>query len=139
MRFQVPQFIERESRVIGPLTFRQFGYLGVAGAVAFFFYFTAPFMVFLVVALVMGALGMAFAFVKVGPRTFPEFLASVLQFGFGTKTYMWRKGKETKRPSSQQTDYVQPPEGEAPKAKPTLVKESRIHDLALKIETKKNK
>ncbi|MDP3981981.1 MAG: PrgI family protein [bacterium] len=137
MRFQVPQFIERESRVIGPLTFKQFGYLGVAGAVAFFFYFTAPLMVFLVVGLVMAALGLSFAFVKIGPRTFPEFLASVVQFGLGTKTYMWRKGKQKGKPGSQQSQYVQSPEGEAPRAKAMMIKESKIHDLALKIETKK--
>jgi len=66
MRFQVPQFIEHEAKVIGPFTFRQFIYLGVPGVVAFFLYFLAPFFVFIIAAIFLGAFGFMFALIKIG-------------------------------------------------------------------------
>jgi len=35
MRYTVPQFIEHEAKIIGPLTFKQFTYLAMAGAGCF--------------------------------------------------------------------------------------------------------
>ena len=65
MRFQVPQFIEHEAKVIGPLTFRQFIYLGIPAAIGFFLYFLAPFSVFLVVTVFTVGIGAILAFFKV--------------------------------------------------------------------------
>ena len=62
MRFQVPLFIEHEAKVIGPFTFRQFLYLALPGAVAFFSYFLFPFFIFLVIAITLGMLGLALGF-----------------------------------------------------------------------------
>jgi len=39
MRFPVPQFIEIEDKIIGPLSWRQFGELAFAGAISFISYF----------------------------------------------------------------------------------------------------
>ena len=51
MRFEVPQFIDIEDKIIGPLTWRQFIYLGggVGGAVVIFL--TTNFLIFLFVGL----------------------------------------------------------------------------------------
>ena len=38
MNFQVPQFIEVEDKVVGPLTFKQFIYLAGGAGLAFVFY-----------------------------------------------------------------------------------------------------
>jgi len=39
MQYQVPQFIEVEDRIIGPLTLKQFLYLAFAGAILFVLWF----------------------------------------------------------------------------------------------------
>ena len=48
MQFQVPQFIDVENKIIGPLSLRQFLYLAGAGLISFmlFFYHTNVVMVF---------------------------------------------------------------------------------------------
>jgi len=62
MRFTIPQFIEYEAKIIGPFTFKQFVYIGLAGAVGFVLYFSVPFYLFIITCLILGggALSMAF-------------------------------------------------------------------------------
>ena len=95
MQFQVPQFIGREARVVGPLTFRQFLYVGVAGAIGFALYFTLPFLMFVTLTLpIMGA-GVSLAFFSVNGKSLPSLIIGFLSFTMGTKTYVWKKGKFT--------------------------------------------
>ncbi len=68
MQFQVPQFIEREAQVVGPLTFRQFSFLAIAGGVAFILYFFAPMVIFVPVTVVLAGIGLLAAFVQVGGK-----------------------------------------------------------------------
>jgi len=91
MRFTVPQFIEYEAKVVGPFTFKQFVYVGLAGAVCFVIYFSAPFSVFLISCLVLGGGAMSFAFLKIGGRSLPSILGNFLKFSISPKIYIWRK------------------------------------------------
>ena len=136
MRFQVPQFIEREARVVGPFTFKQFVYLGVPTAVAFFLYFIAPFFVFLFSTVVFLSFGFLFAFVNVGGRSFPTILLNFLHFSVGPKTYIWKKG-EAPLLASQTTYAAEPTKEGVQKPKVKLVKESKIKILATHVETNK--
>jgi hypothetical protein len=135
MRFQVPQFIEREARVVGPFTFKQFIYLGVPTAAAFFLYFIAPFFVFLFSTVVFLSIGFLFAFVNVGGRSFPTILLNFLHFTTGPKTYIWKKGEAPLTTS--QTTYAEPVQEGVQKPKVKLVKESKIKTLATHVETNK--
>lgn len=91
MRFTVPQFIEYEVKIVGPLTFRQFIFVAIAGAIGFFLYFTAPFTVFLLSSIVLGCVAFSLAFLKVGGREITTVIASFLKFNITPKTYLWRK------------------------------------------------
>ena len=135
MRFQVPQFIERDARVVGPFTFKQFVYLGVPTAVAFFLYFIAPFFVFLFSTVVFLSFGFLFAFVNVGGRSFPTILLNFLHFSVGPKTYIWKKGEGSL--TIAQASYEKPIQEGVQKPKVKLVKESKIKILATHVETNK--
>lgn len=135
LRFQVPQFIEREARVVGPFTFKQFVYLGVPTAAAFFLYFVAPFFVFLFSTVVFLSFGFLFAFVNVGGRSFPTILVNFLRFSAGPKTYIWKKGTSPMQTS--QAVYTEPTQEGVQKPKVKLVKESKIKTLATHVETNK--
>ncbi|MDO8474114.1 MAG: hypothetical protein Q7S62_00975 [bacterium] len=139
LRFQVPQFIEREARVVGPFTFKQFVYLGVPTAAAFFLYFTAPFFVFLFSAIVFLSIGFLFAFVNVGGRSFPIILMNFLHFSVGPKIYIWKKGLPAQAPAKAGSDsvYAEPVQEGIQKPKVKLVKESKIKTLATHVETNK--
>ena len=134
MQFQVPQFIEHEAKVIGPFTFRQFIYLGAPGAVAFFLYFLAPFFVFVVAAVFLGAFGFMFAFIKIGGRSLPSILLNFFNFTIAPKRYIWRKGRtpiQTPQAQPQQQATQQQPA----KREIKLVQKSKIKDLATRVET----
>lgn len=135
MRFQVPQFIEREARVVGPLTFKQFIYLGVPTAAAFFLYFVAPFFVFLFSTVVFLSIGFLFAFVNMGGRSFPTILMNFLHFSVGPKIYIWKKGIPPMQTS--QAAWTEPAQEGIQKPKIKLVKESKIKVLATHVETNK--
>ena len=94
MRFTVPQFIEYEAKILGPLTFRQFTFVGLAGAICFVLYYsigkTDPFIFFtLSFCLIGGALGLGF--VKIGGRELPVILTNLFIFNLSPKIYLWKK------------------------------------------------
>ena len=139
MRFQVPQFIEHEAKVIGPLTFRQFIYLGAPGAVAFFLYFLAPFFVFVVAAVFLGTFGFMFAFIKIGGRSLTTILLNFFNFTLAPKRYIWRKGRTLMQtPKMQHQQPASPAGGQKPaKREIKLIQKSKIKDLATRVETNK--
>ncbi len=91
MRFTVPKFIEHEAKIVGPLTFRQFIYIGMAGGICFILYFTIPFSIFLVACLILGGGAIALAFLKIGGRSLPTILGNFLKFSISPKIFIWRK------------------------------------------------
>jgi len=95
MRFTVPQFIEYETKIIGPFTFRQFVYIGTTAAICFILYFSVSFSLFLTACIVLGTGAFALAFLKIGGRSLPTILAHFLRFSLTPKMYIWRKKEQT--------------------------------------------
>lgn len=93
-QYIVPQFIEHEPKVVGPLTFRQFLYLAVSGGFILFFYFSLAkenFFFFLLLSFTSLAIGSALAFLKVNGRSLPIFIGNFFKFNLSQKIYTWKK------------------------------------------------
>ncbi len=91
MRYQVPQFIEIEDKIFGPLTFKQFLYLaGGAGLSYILFHFLPFFIAIFPIAGVLG-LSVALAFYKVNNRPFILMLESAFNYSLSHKLYIWKK------------------------------------------------
>lgn len=91
MRFEVPQFIEIEDKIFGPLTWKQFVYVaGGAGLAAVLFFFT-PFIIFLILGIPVLGLTFLLSFYPVNNRPFANFLEAAVRYFKGTKLYLWRK------------------------------------------------
>lgn len=93
MEFSVPQFIERETRIVGPLTIKQFIIIGIAGGFAFILYFTVPFFYFIFATIFLVGISFSLAFLKVGAVPMLTFLKNLLMFNIGSKIYIWRKAE----------------------------------------------
>lgn len=91
MRFEVPQFIEIEDKIFGPLTWRQFVYVGGGAALVVVLFFTTPFMVFVIFGVPVGALSFLLGFYPVNNRPFSIFLESVVMYFKNNRLYLWRK------------------------------------------------
>lgn len=97
MRFTIPQFIEHEAKIAGPLTFKQFAYIGVAGAAIFVLYFSMAktnFALFLFLAAIIALIALAMAFIKIGGRTLPVILSHLFRFSITPKKYIWQKKEQ---------------------------------------------
>lgn len=91
MRFEVPQFIEIEDKIFGPLTWKQFIYVaGGSGLAAVLFFFT-PFIIFVLLGVPVAAVTFLLSFYPVNNRPFSIFLESAINYLRGSKLYFWRK------------------------------------------------
>ncbi|MSR87810.1 MAG: PrgI family protein [Candidatus Zambryskibacteria bacterium] len=91
MRFQVPQFIEIEDKIFGPLTFKQFIYLaGGAGICVVLFTFLPKFLAILV-SLPVAGLALALTFYKVNDKPFINVMEAFFNYTLGNKLYIWKK------------------------------------------------
>lgn len=92
MRFQVPQFIEVEDKIFGPLTLKQFLYLAGSLGMAFVAYSLIGnifISIFLIIPIV--ALGLGLAFYKINNKPFIFVLEAAVKYYVGDKLYIWRK------------------------------------------------
>ncbi len=93
MRFDVPQFIDVEDKIIGPLTLKQFLFLLAGGIVLALSWFYLPFFLFIVIGLPVLVLVLALAFYKVNGRPLITYLLSMLKYHTKPRIYLWRKKK----------------------------------------------
>jgi hypothetical protein len=92
MKYQVPQFIEMEEKVIGPLSFKEFIYLaGGAGASYILYRFISSFYVALLFIIPVAGFALALAFYKPNSKPFIEMVQSSLLFVLGNKLFIWKK------------------------------------------------
>ena len=91
MRFKVPQNIDIEDRILGPLTMVQFIYAVVGGGICYVIYMSIPkpFSYFLVAPIALFVI--CLIFVKINERPFLNFLLAVLEFSTTPKQRVWRR------------------------------------------------
>ena len=134
MRFTVPQFIEIEAKIVGPLTFKQVIFIGLAGAIGFVLYFTLPFSLFFLTAIVLGGGSAALAFLKIGGRDLPTILANFLKFNLSPKIYLWGKRKTSVKVFKK--ELVKKREKNKEELPLKIAGKSRLKKLSTQIETK---
>jgi len=132
MRYQVPQFIEVEDKIFGPLTFKQFIYIvgGVGMAVVLFIFL--PRFLAIIISLPIILFASALAFYKVNGKPFVSMVEAFLKYLLTNKLYIWKKvdreitknGQGTNKPLQQV--YV-------PK-----LSESKLKELSWNLDIKEN-
>ena len=133
MRFTVPKFIEHEAKIVGPLTFKQFIYIGMTGGICFILYFTVPFSIFLIACLILGSGAIALAFLKIGGRTLPTILGNFLKFKISPRMYIWKKTGASIKVFKKEKIKKEEEEKELPLK---IAEKSQLKKLRTQIETK---
>lgn len=122
MRFEVPQFIEIEDKIFGPLTWRQFLYLGGGVGMAVVLFLRLPLWLFVVTGVPLALIAGALAFYPVNNRPFSYFLESIINYFSGKRLYLWRK---------EETVYkVKPSEVPPPELFQSKVRTKKTGDLS---------
>jgi hypothetical protein len=134
MQFQVPQFIEVEDKIFGPLTFQQFIYVAGGVGIAVACYLTMPFILAVIVGVPFLALGAALAFLKINERPFVDVLGSAFEYLLGSKLYIWmhRNAPAPTTPAPEEAEKV-----DAMRYVPTM-SQSKIKDLAWSLDIKES-
>lgn len=101
MNFQVPQFIEIEDKIFGPLTFRQFVYIAGGAGICFLAWVYVPFhFLALFFILPIAAFSAALAFWKVNNRPFILIVEATFRYLFTKKLYIWKRSAQPISPTS---------------------------------------
>ena len=132
-QFTVPKFIEMKPKIVGPLTFTQFIFIGGAAAICLILYFTLPFYFFLLATIVLMLGSFALAFLQIEGRSLPVILQNFFSFLFSSKIYLWRK--KTLAPKiieKIKPEKITKEEGTTPK----IIEKSRLTELSTRIETR---
>lgn len=95
MEYQVPQFIEVEDKIVGPLTLKQFIYLaGTAGLCVIFFSYL-PVVFAIILSLPVVAFGAALAFYKMNGKPFINVIEAGFNYYTGKKLLLWKYTEPT--------------------------------------------
>ena len=138
MEFTVPQFVEREPKLIGPFTFKQFIFVAIAGAACFFLYFfigkkNMP--LFILIAILLFGGSLALAFVRIKGYTLPILIKNFFAFTIMPKIFLWHR--KLIPPKVSKIKKFEKAEVEETPLK--IIEESSLQKLSTQVETKKLK
>ena len=132
MQFQVPQFIEVEDKIFGPLTFKQFIYIGGGLGASYILFRVLPIYLAGPLIAVVGGLAAGLAFFQLNGRPFIVGLENGFFFFVRSKLYLWNNTRKKNAAASAPVAFAQ---GSAGVYVPKL-SESRLHELSWSLDIK---
>lgn len=131
MQYQVPQFIEIEDKIFGPLTLKQFLYLAGGAGICLIFFTVLPLFLTVILGIPVMAFAAALAFYEVNGR--PLIVAVEHAFGYilGSKLYLWKQHQH--EAPKQQAPAQTSAQAQMPVPK---LSESKLKDLAWSLNIK---
>lgn len=132
MRFQVPQFIEVEDKIFGPLTIKQFIYVLGGGGLSFLIYsLIGNLLLSAIPILIVVAFTAALAFYKVNNKPFINVIEAAFNYYKSNKLYIWKK---VEKPIVQkQVSVTSAPDFYVPK-----LSDSKLKDLTWSLDIKQS-
>ncbi|MBU1032824.1 MAG: PrgI family protein [Patescibacteria group bacterium] len=132
-KFIVPQFIENEDKILGPITVRQFLLCLITVFLLFIEYKLFAFAYFIMAAILTAGIGGTFAFLKINGQPFHIFFLNFVQTALRPNLRLWNREpneadlRESLKPKVQKL------------APPTIAKKlphsTRLRELALTVNT----
>jgi membrane protein implicated in regulation of membrane protease activity len=91
MQYSVPQFVNIEDRIVGPLTGKQVLYLLIGGATLLIFFSFFDFGFFIIFAIPIIILTLLFAFYKPKGQTVATYILIFFNYFTIPRAYIWRR------------------------------------------------
>ena len=132
MQFQVPQFIEVEDKIFGPLTFKQFIYIGGGLGGSYILWRVLPLIIAAPFIALILALAAGLAFFQFNGRPFIIALENAFFYTVHTKLYLWNNNYKKNSPAARKTLVTA---SQTPLYVPKL-SESKLHELAWSLDIK---
>ncbi len=132
MQYQVPQFIEIEDKIFGPLTLKQFLYLAGGAGICLIFFTIFPLFLTIFLGIPVMAAALALAFYEVNGRPLVVAVEHGFYYLFGSTLYLWTP-RQPKAPEAQTRATLTAPSPQMPVPK---LSQSRLKDLAWSLNIK---
>ncbi|MDD2354316.1 MAG: PrgI family protein [Patescibacteria group bacterium] len=132
-QFTVPQFIDVESKIIGPITTRQFLIILGGAMIIGLSYRLFDFGLFLIITIVVSILMILFAFVKVNGRPFHFFVLNATQTLRRSNLRVWNSDALSHEKAFKNETPIKVEYKSVPKK---YYKESHLAEIALIVDTK---
>lgn len=133
MRFQVPQFIEVEDKIVGPLSLKQFIFLAGGGGLCIILFMYLPVLLAIPLMLPVAGLSLALAFFKLNNRPFINIAESFFKYTTTNKLYIWKHHQ----PEISTTTIKQT--GATSKITVPRLSQSKLSDLSWNLDIQDNK
>jgi len=133
MRFQVPQFIEIEDKIFGPLTIKQFIYIAGGAGLSFILFRFLPVPIAIVLIVVALGFSLALSFYQINSKPLIFVLQSAFGYFFSNKLYLWKKKEKAPTKAQTTTEML----GQTPIYVPKL-SQNKLHDLTWSLDIKEN-
>jgi hypothetical protein len=126
-QFQVPQFIDVEDKIFGPLTIKQGIYLiGGLGLITLLYLLNLPRIIFLFLAAIVGGFFGALAFLTINGQPFVVVLNNAINHVTHPRLYIWKRDQK-------KIDHQKVIEGANTTHIPRLT-ESKLKDLSWSLD-----
>lgn len=96
MDYQVPQFIEVEDKLVGPLTLKQFLYVAGSAGLCVVFFSYLPFVFAFLLSVPIAGFGLLLAFYRVNNKPFIEVLEAGFNYYTRKRLMLWKYTIPTK-------------------------------------------
>ncbi|HWH06924.1 MAG TPA: PrgI family protein [Candidatus Paceibacterota bacterium] len=131
MEYQVPQFIEVEEKIFGPLSIKQFVYIAGGLGICVVLVLYLPRIIGVALAIPLGIFTFALAFYRINNKPFIEILEAGFNYYLGGRLYIWKR--EEKRPE----DIPAAPATPAVEVREKLgLSQNKLHELAWSLDIK---
>lgn len=138
MRFQVPQFIEIEDKIFGPLSFKQFVYIVGGAGISYLIFRLFPFFIAILLIAPVAGLALALAFYQFNNKPFIYTLEAAFIFLTKNKLYLWKKSEPKKTKAEERAKSTeQAADAYNPITVPRL-SESRLKDISWGLEVRQD-
>ena len=134
-QFVVPQFIDNEDHIIGPITTRQFVILLGTGFLIFLSYKMSDFALFIILTIFFLGVGVVLAFVRINGRPFHFFMLNIIQTTRRPALRIWKKRATLQEIEEDRTEIEVSLPSATQLVRRTLAPTSRLSDLSLVVDT----
>ena len=126
MRFAVPQFIDVEDKVFGPLTVRQFIYLAGGGGLGFIAFKMFSAWIGIPLGALLAGAGATLAFIKFNDKPLINLLEAMFNYITRDRLYIYKQEKVLRKSAEEQTRI----QTEETKPAPPKNTTSKLHDIS---------
>ena len=134
MEYQVPQFIEVENKVVGPLTLKQFIYLAGGGGISVAGFVYLPLYLSLPVIAVFGGFALALAFYKMNGKPFIDLIEAGFNYYTGAKLFLWKHEEPKARPEPPSVAATQAAARVDERARGSRLTRGKLNELAWSLD-----